>query len=112
MKKLVLTLGVALALSATLYAQSAPSRVPAKRDPVEITLPDSTTLTIKLVGDEWKHWTMTIDGYLIKQNDKGFYYYLVKNCRGEQVMSNRRAKNPEDRSKCDLKFLAKKGLKK
>ncbi|HPW90766.1 MAG TPA: hypothetical protein PLJ40_05085 [Paludibacteraceae bacterium] len=88
-------------------AQERPSRVPAKRDPIEVMQPDSTFLTIYLRGDERYHVRMTADGYVIKQNKKGYYCYAKINCKGQLVPSCRVAKNPEDRSKCDWHYLKK-----
>ena len=88
-------------------AQERPSRVQAKRDPIEIVQPDSTFLTIYLRGDERYHVRMTIDGYVIKQNKKGYYCYAKVNSKGQIVPSCRVARNPENRTKCDWHYLKK-----
>jgi len=106
MKKIKLIILTALFLIATgAMAQERPSRVQAKRDPIEIVQPDSSFLTIYLRGDEWHHVRMTIDGYVIMKNKKGFYCYARENCKGVIVHSCRVAKNPENRSKCDWTYL-------
>lgn len=88
-------------------AQERPSRVPAKRDPIEIVQPDSSFLTIYLRGDEWHHVRMTTDGYVIKENSKGYYCYAKETSKGLIVASCRVAKNPENRTKCDWHYLKK-----
>ena len=96
-----------LLLTVGAVAQERPSRVPAKRDPIEIMQPDSSFLTIYLRGDEWHHVRMTTDGYVIKQNKKGYYCYAKENAHGQIVPSSRVAKNPENRTKCDWHYLKK-----
>ncbi len=108
MKQIKLIIITVLFLIATgAMAQERPSRVQAKRDPIEIVQPDSTFLTIYLRGDERYHVRMTIDGYVIKQNKKGYYCYAKVNCKGKIVPSCRVAKNPENRTKCDWHYLKK-----
>jgi len=108
MKQIKLIIITVLFLIATgAMAQERPSRVQAKRDPIEIVQPDSTFLTIYLRGDERYHVRMTIDGYVIKQNKKGYYCYAKINCKGQIVPSCRVAKNPENRTKCDWHYLKK-----
>ena len=85
-------------ITAGAMAQERPSRVPAKRDPIEIVQPDSSFLTIFLRGDERYHVRMTIDGYVIKQNKKGYYCYAKENSKGMIVPSCRVAKNPDRKS--------------
>lgn len=108
MKQIKLIIITVLFLIATgAMAQERPSRVQAKRDPIEIVQPDSTFLTIYLRGDERYHVRMTIDGYVIKQNKKGYYCYAKVNSKGQIVPSCRVAKNPENRTKCDWHYLKK-----
>lgn len=42
---------------------------------IEIINPDSSRLNIRLFGDEFFHYVLTIDGYTIKQNKLGYYEY-------------------------------------
>ena len=108
MKQIKLIIITVLFLIATgAMAQERPSRVQAKRDPIEIVQPDSTFLTIYLRGDERYHVRMTIDGYVIKQNKKGYYCYAKVNSKGQIVPSCRVARNPENRTKCDWHYLKK-----
>ena len=92
-------------------AKPQPARVPAVREPIEVMQPDSTLLTVLLHGDEWKHWRTTIDGFVVEQDDKGFYRYVVVTTKGEPRVGCRVAHNPADRSKCEQKYVSKKGVK-
>ncbi len=66
--------------------------------PVEVRLPDGTSLTIRIYGDEHFHYTTTIDGYLIKQGRDGFYYYIQSSGNRTQNTGTVRAHNPGNRS--------------
>ena len=98
-------------MSVAVGAKAQPARVPAVREPIEVMQTDSTLLTVLLHGDEWKHWRTTIDGFVVEQDDKGFYRYVVVTTKGEQRMGCRVAHNPADRSKCEQKYVSKKGVK-
>ena len=43
--------------------------------PVEVVQSDGTQLTVRLVGDEFYHRSMTTDGYTLIKNVKGDYVY-------------------------------------
>ena len=109
MKKIVLIalLGV---MGMGVYAQQ-PARVPAYRGMIERVQPNGYTLRTFLRGDEHKHWMMTEDGWLIRENKKGWLKYAKVNRKGEIVTSCRKAKNGEDRTKCQKKWLEKHGVK-
>jgi M6 family metalloprotease-like protein len=51
----------------------------ANPSPVVVTQPDGTMLTIRIHGDEFGHFRTTNDGYLISQNEKGYYIYNLSN---------------------------------
>ncbi len=109
MKKIVLIalLGV---MGMGVYAQQ-PARVPAYRGMIERVQPNGYTLRTFLRGDEHKHWMMTEDGWLIRENKKGWLKYAKVNRKGDIVTSCRKAKNGEDRTKCQKKWLEKHGVK-
>lgn len=70
MKRFFFLSSLALTMSATALA------APAFPEPVEVELPDGTTATVKLVGDESFHfWTDAAGNPLVKQDD-GFFYYV------------------------------------
>ena len=58
--------------------------IPANPTPVKVTQPDGTTLTITLHGDEFHHFTTTLDGYTVVRNGKGFYTYAK--VEGDQLV--------------------------
>jgi immune inhibitor A len=88
-----------------LSAQNAPARVPAAPYPIDFVQPDGDTLTIRLVGDEWHHFTKTCDGFVVCENARGFYCYAKVNCKGEVVASRRVARNADKRTRCDERYL-------
>ncbi len=73
--------------------------------PVSITQPDGTQLTILLQGDEWHHFKTSEDGYLLKENTKGFLTYATVNSAGAVVESNFIAKNAANRTITEIQFL-------
>ena len=113
MKKVLLMVAVMATLVLGAGAQQAPEkqRVPAYRGIIERVQPNGDTLRTYLRGDERKHWMMTEDGWLIKENKRGWLKYAKMNRKGEIVTSCRKAKNVEDRSKCQKKWLEKHGVK-
>ena len=54
---------------------------PADKTPVRVTQPDGTTLTLRLVGDEFFHYNTTIDGYTILPVNGGWQYAISRNGR-------------------------------
>lgn len=70
-----------------------PSRVPAYPGIIEKVQPNGDTLHIRLVGDEWKHWATTEDGYKIALNKRGYYCYVSNErttCRKAHDANQRR----------------------
>ncbi len=83
-----------------------PSRIPAQRvDSTLITQPNGQPLYLILHGDERKHFHTTTDGFLLKQNRKGFFCYAKETCCGRIKASSRVAKNIAERSIKDNKYL-------
>ena len=71
MLKKVLTL-----VCAGLMGASACFAVPADPRPFVVTQPDGSTLTVRMIGDEFFHCMMTEDGYLVKRSSDGVYYFM------------------------------------
>lgn len=69
MKKIFLSLLLALAASVTINA------VPVYPRPVKLPMPDGTELTIVGHGDEYRHYTTTLDGYTIVRGQDKFFHY-------------------------------------
>ena len=78
---------------------------PAIRIPVEVTQPDGSKLLVRLNGDEFGHFTTSVDGYLLKKDSNGFLGYCVQEKDGSIRQSGILAKNIEKRSRKDKAFL-------
>ena len=109
MKRIALIFIVLMSVSVGAKAQ--PARVPAVREPIEVMQPDSTLLTVLLHGEEWKHWGKRIDGFVVEEDDKGVYGYVVVTIKGEQRVGCRVAHNPAARSQCAQNYVSKNGVK-
>ena len=111
MKKTFLLVAVMAMMAMGVYAAS-PAKVPAYRGLIERVQPNGDTLRTYLRGDENSHFTMTEDGWQIVETKRGWLKYAKLNRKGEVVSSCRKAHNAEDRSKCEVKWLNKKGIRK
>lgn len=111
MKKTFLLVAVMAMMAMGVYADSL-AKVPAYRGLIERVQPNGDTLRTYLRGDEWSHFTMTEDGWQIVETKRGWLKYAKLNRKGEAVSSCRKAHNAEDRSKCEVKWLNKKGIRK
>lgn len=83
-RKFFLLLGLALCSMPAVYA------IMANPNPITITQPDGSQLTIRLHGDESFHYTTTQDGYLIRKDVDGYFkYYDFQNKKlTQQVATN------------------------
>ena len=86
--------------------------MPAYRNPIEVTQPDGTKLTILLKGDEFLHFTQTTDGFDLIQNKEGYYTYASRDSDGRLLTGDVIARNVENRTMQDRSFLStvKKGV--
>ena len=109
MKKGILLVAVMAMMALGVHAQT-PAKVPAYRGLIERVQPNGDTLRTYLRGDEHYHFTMTEDGWQIKEDKKGWLKYAKTNRKGEVVISWRKAHNAEKRSKCEAKWLEKHGI--
>ena len=73
--------------------------------PVAVSQPDGTSLTILLHGDEFHNYKTSEDGFLIKENTKGFLTYRILNVAGEVVESNVVARDIQKRFAKEVQFL-------
>ncbi len=71
MKKLILTIVALLCITNVIIA------VPAHKGSVSVRQQDGTMLTLRLHGDEWRHFTTTDDGYTVVRNADGNYVYAT-----------------------------------
>lgn len=81
------------------------SAIPAKKEPIKVTQPDGTELTILLNGNEFFHYTTTTDNLPIAKDKNGIYCYLEINSLGELTLSETKANNEEIRNKAENKFI-------
>lgn len=72
---------------------------------VKVTQPDGTELSIKLYGDESRHYTTTSDGLMLLQTKTGFFEYAVPNATGYPVASGIKAMPVELRNKAQAQWL-------
>lgn len=110
MKRIILTI-VFFALCAGAWAQP-PQRVPARKNLIVREQPNGDELRTYLRGDERGHYSITEDGWEIRQTKKGWYKYAKRTRKGEIKTGYRKAHNAEKRSKCEIKWLSKYGVKK
>ena len=68
MKKILFSFIILFACAAVSMADAQPSRVPASPFPIKVSQPNGDTIMIRVMGDEWKHFHTTTDGYVIVKN--------------------------------------------
>jgi len=98
MKHLFLTFNMLL-ISILLYA------VPARPGIFRVTQPDGTEIEIFLNGDEHSHFITSVDGYLLKKNDNGFYHYATMNKEGVTSVTKFVYHIPEKRTDKEKNFI-------
>ncbi len=78
--------------------------IPADPSPRVETLPDGTTITVCLCGDETFHYYMTEDGFPLIQDEQGFFYYAQLSGQ-ELVRTSMRAQEAGKRTTTEKQFL-------
>ena len=76
----------------------------ARRGTTTVTQPDGTTLTVRLVGDERMHFTLTDDGKLLKRDADGQYSYARIDTRGRLVSTGIKAADAAMRTAAQANF--------
>lgn len=79
--------------------------IKATPEPVQITQPNGTKLTIRLHGDEFHSYKTTLDGYLITENEKGILTYAVKDTQGKFKSSEIKVRDINKRTAAEKKFI-------
>lgn len=74
---------IAVALSIIQYSYA----MPANPMPYKVTQPDETVISLRLYGDEYRHWQEDIDGYTVIE-ENGKYFYTQKDGSGGLTPSN------------------------
>jgi len=83
---------LALLIGAGLFSLSASLAlaVPASSAIGTAKQPDGTVIQGRLFGDEFYHWSETVDGYVIMQSQDGWWRYAVKDATGDLVAGSER----------------------
>ncbi len=63
-----------LSILSSSYLYSAPLYF----EPVEVTLPDGTTLNLFVSGDEFFNWMHDKEGFPVAVGSDGYYYYQIQ----------------------------------
>lgn len=90
----------AMSLAAVLAARG----IPAKPGLAEYPMPDGSSVTVSIVGDEFARYYLSADGYLLLPDSKGELRYALAGKNGI-TLSSRPAKNIAARSAEDVAFL-------
>lgn len=98
MKKLSMIMMAVLLGTASLWAR------PALKGTVSMKQPDGTSVSIRLVGDEYLHYSTTADGYTVVKNDRGYYVYAQK-VDGQLTATTVVAHDAEKRATSEQDFL-------
>ena len=77
---------------------------PALKGTVSMKQPDGTSVSIRLVGDEYLHYNTTADGYTVVKNDRGYYVYAQK-VGGQLTATNVIAHDVDKRAASEQDFL-------
>lgn len=72
-----------LIIMAMLYGVAIIYSRPAYRGTRQMVQPDGSMVTIRLVGDEYLHYTVTSDGYSLVRRDDGAYVYAQLDAEGQ-----------------------------
>ena len=80
--------------------------VSAYPNPVTITQPDGSKITVLLKGDERMKWGQTADGYSVMRNSNGVFEYAKLDANQNMVPSGLQARNQQERSNAEIQFLS------
>ena len=79
---------------------------PARQIIASITQPDGTSLSIRLAGNEFCHYTETTDGVMVTTDSNGVWRYATQLKDGAIRPSIHLAHNSENRNQTELRFLS------
>ncbi len=79
--------------------------VPADPAPKVVRQPDGTLLTLRLIGDEYFHYTATADGLVVGQNNQGTYEYMDMKNDDTFVLSGVLACDEKYRKADEMSFI-------
>ncbi len=78
--------------------------IPADKTPTHVTQSDGSTLTLRLVGDEFFHYYTTVDGYTVLRNAGGSYEY-ARPVGDQLLLSGILAHDPGNRAMAEGQML-------
>ena len=78
---------------------------PAHHGTTRVLQPDGTSVTIRLVGDEYLHYHATADGYTLLRRADGAYVYATKNSEGKLEPTDLLAHDANERSAEERTFI-------
>ncbi len=78
---------------------------PAIPTPFQMTQPDGTTITVRMVGDEFGHYQVTEDNIPVAKGEDGFFRYVELSSTGEVVAGEVIARNVGERTAADKAYL-------
>ena len=78
--------------------------VPAHPKAMKVQQPDGSYVTLRLVGDEWRHMQTTLDGYSVVKNSRGYYVYAEKK-NGQLQPTAHVAHDEAERSESEQAYL-------
>ena len=79
--------------------------VSAYPNPITITQPDGSKITVNLKGDEHMKWAQTADGYSVMRNSDGVFEYAKLDANQNMVPSGLQARNQQQRGNAEVQFL-------
>ena len=91
-------------LSVLLAAASA-FACPAYPGTARVQQPDGTYVTIRLVGDEYRSFHTTADGYTLVRDDRGYYVYAQLDSDGRLAPTRQTAHDVAERTANEVAFL-------
>lgn len=80
--------------------------VPATPFPIQRTLPDGSELTVYLKGDEFHSYFLSEDGFLIQEDEKGFFSYSTLDVNGEPQRTTVRVRPVPQRTNEELQLIS------
>ncbi len=103
MRRLSMTIMAMLFGIAIFYAR------PAYQGTTRVVQPDGSGVTIRLVGDEYLHYNITLDGYSLVRRDDGAYVYAQMNEAGQLEATDLLAHDAVERTMKERDYLEKVG---
>ena len=78
---------------------------PALSIPRRIQQPDGSFVTVRLVGDEYRHYYITDDGYALTRTADGTFVYAQKDFNGQLAPTRLVAHDAKERTSADATYL-------